>query len=313
MGPGGGRTHRCGGGGRRVGIAGIVGLTGDDGRTLGFDLFFAKDGAEIIVNAISVSADNGRIHAFSTTWRGSIGEGSAERSIYTTAPIGSIEPWDGDGDGEEDLVAQHQAGVAFFQGPWESGPFESFDAQWVDTCGFECGIGDVLSNLGDVTGDGTSDLGFSAPMEALGAERAGRAYVLAAMGEGGLAADIPIQLRGELPGDGMGFAMEGADIDGDGARDLVLSASGVLPGLQQGSLLVYRGPLSEGSRTLDDADVRLYGQYGLDLFVRSIEVLSGEADIDGDGRDDLALGAPGWPAGRSQGAIYLVLGGALLP
>lgn len=286
--------------------AAMLTIVGDASVLLGVDLFFSEDATELVVNGVTAAATEGRILVFSTASRGTLHEYNALRSITAPGPLGTIAPWDGDADGVEDLIVQYyeNGSVAWYGGPWGNGPFDAPDLEWTASCTDDCNYGEVIEPLGDVTGDGREDLGISAPQRGE-PERAGSIYVLEAIGEGGAIEDSPFQLHGTEAFEDMGAALAGADIDGDGQQDLVTSASGMKPG----ALLVYRGPLQPGVRTEADADAIVRGQYEGDLFVRAIAVV----DIDGDEHEDLAVGAPGWPAGQSQGAVYLLAGAALLP
>lgn len=286
-------------------------IVGNDEMRLGYDLLFSEDGRELTLNGTDKRGEQGRVHVFAVDEPGTSHEDDALRSITSPFAIGAVGHWDGDGDGLQDLLVQDYLldAITFFAAPWSSGTLEDADVRWEGDCSGECLFGNELEDIGDVTGDGSADLGSAAPQWSTPAERAGRAYVLPSIGEGGTAEDIAIQVHGEKLGDGMGFALAGGDIDGDGQQDFVVSASGVSPSSRPGNLLVYRGPLADGVRTMDDADGVVRGEYSFDLFVRAIAVL----DADGDGRDDLAVGAPGWPAGRARGAVYLLTGADLLP
>ena len=62
-----------------------------------------------------------------------------------------------------------------------------------------------------------------------------------------------------------------------------------------------------GTVSLTSADATFYGEGNGDFAGYSV---SGGGDTDGDGYDDLAIGAPGDDDGGSAaGAVYVVLGG----
>jgi hypothetical protein len=93
------------------------------------------------------------------------------------------------------------------------------------------------------------------------------------------------------------------DFDGDGAVDLAVV-------LTSGAVYVLRGPLAPGTTTLDDADVQVRSGVADDDFGASLAA----ADVDGDGRADLLVGAP-MDSGlaREGGAAYLWRGVDLFP
>ena len=293
----------------------LLTVVGDDEIQLGFHMFFSADGSELVVNGAHKDTSNGRVLSFSTAphpeGRTVLYEEDALRSLRAPDSLGAIERWDGDHDGQDDLVVQHyqETALAWFQGPWNHSTTEDFDARWLGTCVEECDFGGEIADVGDVTGDGAPDLVFADTLDARPEVRAGRAYVLEAAGTGGHADDLPLQVHGTDIGEGMGWALEGADIDGDGQQDLVISASGVSPGRQQGALLGFRGPVRPGTLTAADADGRVYGEHAYDYFTRAIAVV----DADGDERQDLVAGASGFPEGELRGAVYLLTGATLLP
>lgn len=169
--------------------------------------------------------------------------------------------------------------------------------------------------IGDVDGDGASDLIVGAPLDE---GRRGSVYVL----PGPLAApryalpDAPhLRLGGAAVDDRLGWSVATGDLDGDGRRDVVAAApwSGALGRAKVGAVYGLRGPLAlEGyvdvvataplrvvGPTLSDGDA------GLSLAM---------GDTDGDGADDLHIGFPDAdPVGRQAvGAVYR-LAGPLLP
>ncbi len=195
----------------------------------------------------------------------------------------------------------------------QTGPFE------------ECG--QSVAGLGDVNGDGLDDVAVGAP-RALG--NAGQGYVVfgrdAASGPG-FAAEVSLAaLDGSdgfrLNGTGTeraGTAIASAgDLNGDGTPDIAIGAPG---NFRNGTSYVVFGRGDGGF----DADVPL-GSLAADAGFRLTvddpggkasngSALASAGDLNGDGFDDLAVGAPGWGywnSGyleyRNYGATFVVFG-----
>jgi hypothetical protein len=254
----------------------------------------------------------GCVYALDPSLRGNITDIEATRTLCGEPGLGTrVATWDGDLDGQLDLLTSTQAGIGWFRGPWETDITEDdVDVSWTQDITLGWDIQEHLRALKDVTGDGEPDLTFAAANHGDPAERAGRAYVVPAGDlQPGPADELSLQVRGTEVGDGMGYGLQSGDIDGDGQHDLLVAASGVFPGKWPGKLLVYRGPLSPGVYEAQDADAAVHGEYVFDYFGRAIET----TDLDADGQEDVFVSAMGWPAGENRGAVYLVHGADLLP
>jgi hypothetical protein len=164
---------------------------------------------------------------------------------------------------------------------------------------------------GDLDGDGFGDIVVGAPFADGDREAEGAIYVLSG-------AELPgpttlvVAARRILSGLGeqhwAGWSVATGDLDGDGRDDLVAGAPGADDGA--GMVLVWRG--AELFTTRDGfPDVRLYGDGAGDGFGRSVAI----ADLDGDGVDDLLVGAPRRnpspqdnPEYFDSGAVYVFRG-----
>ena len=161
----------------------------------------------------------------------------------------------------------------------------------------------------DVDGDGLADLFIGAPRSDEAGTDAGVAYLLAGASLSGDLdlADATCKLLGESAGDLAGSALALAgDLDGDGSTDLAVGApSANGPGSESGVVYVIYGPISAESE-LTKADVVLDGINAGDHAGSSV---AGGGDANGDGVDDLLVGAEDADAGLADnGAAYLWLG-----
>jgi hypothetical protein len=189
-------------------------------------------------------------------------------------------------------------------------------------------VGIAVAGIGDTNGDSRPDLliGASAATFGGGSFNTGAAYVVFGAGTP-FAASFDLatldgsngfELRGVAGGDFTGEAVAGAgDVNGDGVRDLLVGAFGADPMGRNfaGSTYLVFGrstgfPALLAPASLDGTNgVRIDGAAG-SLSGRSI---AGAGDTNGDGRDDLLIGAAQLDVGSESdaGAAYLVLGRAV--
>ena len=165
--------------------------------------------------------------------------------------------------------------------------------------------GYAVSGAGDVNGDGFDDVLIGA----YGADgAAGRTYLVHGplSGSASLASATAI-LYGENSGDNAGAAVSSAgDTDGDGLSDILIGAyNHDYGGSNTGAAYVVLGPVG-GGLDLSAADSKLVGEDSDDNAGWSV---ASAGDMDGDGQDDLLIGAfREDTGGGSAGAAYLAYG-----
>ncbi len=227
----------------------------------------------------------------------------------------SLAAADIDGDGFDDVIvgAPDDMGSAYVvAGPF-SGELDVDEEASVRLTGLEgSAAGSALSGLGDIDGDGYDDVLVGAP----GGDDAMAVLVYGPVRAVEDAGDEPelstvsrdmVELGLTVTGGyevGAALAAPGDLLGADGEADVVVTAPG------SSSVYVVRGPMTtDVSLNLDSDVARIDGASSLDLGT-SVATIQ---DLDGDGRAELAVGAPGYtdsfmggfhPA-AGKGAVYI--------
>ncbi len=178
-----------------------------------------------------------------------------------------------------------------------------------------------VSNAGDVNGDGYDDTIVGAPFaDVLGKNNLGKSFVIFGSPTPLAAIDLSslgtagITISGEDAQDNSGWSVNaGGDVNGDGFDDIVVGASFADPSGKRGAGKSYvifgmhNFPQSIDLRNLGAGGITISGEETWD---RSGFSVSGAGDINGDGFDDIIVGAPygrtltRWTAGKS----YIIFG-----
>jgi len=266
---------------------------------------------DLIVGSPGYSVGTGAAYVFLGA-AGGVDVGSAiqlaasDGAILDSFGVAVAGAGDVNGDGYDDVLVgsarEGSPGVAYLYLGSAAGIDSATELQLAASDGVDDdGFGVAVAGVGDVDGDGYGDVAVGAPSADSGA---GAAYLYTGSASG---LDASRQQRLALTtsgsSDALGSALAGAgDVNGDGYDDLVVGARG--RGTTGAVVLYPGGPSGLGSGTELTATVAAMD----DAFGVAV---AGVGDVDGDGHDDVLVGASGADfGGSSAGAAFYLPGSA---
>ena len=227
------------------------------------------------------------------------GDGLSDFILSTAAPNEICDTTSCDSAGS----AESGATYVFYDALTGSQDVTAADAAFIGEGSFDrAGVSAIIGDMDGATG---AEIAIGANANDDAGSSAGIIYVLTAPVSGlNNLDDADAKLTGEAAGDKVGQDITSAgDVNGDGFSDLLTGTVDAYSDV--GAAYIVYGPVS-GTSSLSDADVILVGEDASDGAGNAI---AAAGDVDGDGNDDVLIGAPGDDEGASNaGAVYLVYG-----
>jgi phosphodiesterase/alkaline phosphatase D-like protein len=236
----------------------------------------------------------------------------------------SLAAGDFNKDGKDDLAvgapgeapfSDPQSGAVFIfpgsdSGLTSGGVITQRDAGGMNEAGDQFGF--ALA-AGDFNGGGFDDLAIGAPGEAPGSDpKSGAVFVFLGSGSGLSSGSVITQRDAGGANEAMdqfGFALAAGDVNGGGFDDLAIGAPGEAPGSdpKSGAVFVFLG---SGSGLGSGSVVTQRDAGGANEASDQFGFALAAGDLNGDDKDDLAVGAPGEAPGSDpkSGAVFVFSG-----
>lgn len=307
-----------------------------DGDTVGdwsgYQALFLPDGDgdgsdEIVVSTVAVACSSttgspGSVGVFSGARTGVVDFSDADGLWLSSDATerfgcGMASPGDLDGDGLAELVvgaggndeAATNGGSAYiFRDPLAGGTYADAELRlYADVA--TLGLGDFAGSVGDTDGDGAPEVGVGFTGSLTSGATRGGVYIIGGASNGKMyvedAASAVVK-----PESGTGAPTLGGtyanpvapagDVNGDGYGDVLIGAPEADD--YAGAAYLLSGPLA-GDEDLFFATAKITGATRAESVGYAVETAH---DVDGDGRDDIAIGAPGYAGhGSNSGAVAI--------
>ncbi|GAA3500468.1 FG-GAP repeat protein [Streptomyces prasinosporus] len=276
---------------------------------------------------LAIASDINKVDVY----RGGFTKSGATGGRYTvTAPVLKVEgldiynltPGDVDADGRTDLVVDGYEGDSDGEYSYNANYWLRGSSSGVTASGARKLPAGVISDIGDVNGDGHGDIvignQWDAGADSAGAARGGAVEIVYGTPDGpdGGIETISQNTAGvpgsNETGDGFGYEVSLGDVNGDGHDDLVVGSPGEdLDGIRDAGMVSviygFSGGLSEtGTQALEQ------GTPGVPGNSEENDGFGGEvllSDVTGDGRADLTVGVP-WENSSNGYAVVFESDGA---